>query len=340
MLLRFSIDIKSLYFNIKNDNAFGHTATVATPLKQYNLWNDDLLDVLKLPENVNISSKESIVSKILSKSRSDKIFVFDKIAVNGELLKNIPAFCMYIREEIAEGYVHYGRQKLHYPISFKYSDDEIEINNNIVMKAISEELHNYAFIIEAFDYDTYDHILNFKATIVGSNNIPYSKVFVNKKGIGNKFSYDFNDISDSYDSEIIALRENLGFDKVSPDNFSEIMENNRLIANQYALKYISSIKGINVRLLTDYYPYALYDYEYEIDGKKYFIIVRYTSTKIQYFNLSMQKIRFINDFNEKTKILLITDINNSPICHLYTLNQLNSFTKNINSVCYKNTEVV
>ena len=36
MLLRLFIDTKSLYFNIKNDNASGHTATIATPLKQYN----------------------------------------------------------------------------------------------------------------------------------------------------------------------------------------------------------------------------------------------------------------------------------------------------------------
>ena len=33
-VLRLAIDTKSLYFNIKNDNQTGHTATVATPLKQ------------------------------------------------------------------------------------------------------------------------------------------------------------------------------------------------------------------------------------------------------------------------------------------------------------------
>lgn len=342
MLLRLFIDTKSLYFNIKNDNASGHTAMVATPLKQYNSWNNDLLDILKIPENIDTICKESIIDKILSKSRSEvkinKVFVFDKVAVNGELLINIPAFCMYIREEIAEGYVHNGRQKLHYPTSFKYTDNEIEINNNVVLKTISEMLHNYAFVVEGFEYDTNSRTLNFKATIVGSNLIPYSKVFVNKKGVGNKFLYIFNDISDSYDAEIIALRESLGYDKVSPDNFFEIMEENRLIANQYALQHISSQNGVNIRLLTDYYPYALYDYEYEVSGKKYFIIVRYTSTKIPYFNLSMQKIRFINDFYENTKVLLVTDINNNPKYQLYTLEELNNFAKNINSVCYRNVE--
>ena len=33
-VIRLPIDTKSLYFNIKNDNKTGHTATVATPLKQ------------------------------------------------------------------------------------------------------------------------------------------------------------------------------------------------------------------------------------------------------------------------------------------------------------------
>ena len=33
-IIRLPIDTKSLYFNIKNDNKTGHTATVATPLKQ------------------------------------------------------------------------------------------------------------------------------------------------------------------------------------------------------------------------------------------------------------------------------------------------------------------
>lgn len=50
---------------------------------------------------------------------------------------------------------------------------------------------------------------------------------------------------------------------------------NKYSLKGYALQHISSQNGVNIRLLTDYYPYALYDYEYEVSGKKYFIIVRY-----------------------------------------------------------------
>lgn len=343
MKLRFLIDTKSLYLNIKNDNASGHTATVATPIKQYNSWNNDLIDIFKLPENINKGSRENIVGKLLSKSRAkvkiNNLYVFDKISVNGVFLSNCPSFCMYVREEISEGYVHYGRQKLHYPMSFKYSDGEIDINNSAVLKKISEILHDYAFIVEAFEYDTSNNALDFKAIIVGPNAIPYSKVFVNKKGVGNKFSFVFNETSDSYDSEIIALREHLGFDLVSPDNFSEIMENNRTIANKLVLEQIIKENGKNIRLLTDDYPYALYDYEYEVNGEKQFIIVRYTSTKNKYFNLSMQKLRFINDFYKNTKIVLITNINDNPLYHVYNQDKLNNCVKNINSVCYRDTEM-
>ncbi|MBQ8784510.1 MAG: hypothetical protein IJZ59_00515 [Alphaproteobacteria bacterium] len=342
MKLRLSIDVKSLYLNIKNDNASGHTATVATPIKQYNSWNDDLINIFKLPENINNYSKENIIDKLLSKSRAkvkiNNVYIFDKISVNGILLENAPSFCMYVREEISEGYIHYGRQKLHYPISFKYNDIEVDINNSIVLKMISETLHNYAFIIEAFEYDTSCNLLDFKATIVGANSIPYSKVFVNRKGVGNKFSFVFNETSDSYDAEIIALREKLGFDNVSPNNFSEVMENNKNIANQLALKYIAENEGINIRLLTDDYPYALYDYEYEINNKKQFMIIRYTATKNKYFNLSMQKVRFINDFHENTKVMLITNINEQPEYHIYNQDKMNQCVKNISSVCYRDTE--
>lgn len=34
------IDTKSLYMNIKNDNKTGHTATVATPIKQGNTFKE------------------------------------------------------------------------------------------------------------------------------------------------------------------------------------------------------------------------------------------------------------------------------------------------------------
>ena len=84
--IRLPIDTKSLYFNIKNDNKTGHTATVATPLKQGASVRQELMQIVTIPENINSFSRESLISQILSKSRADaKInhaFLFNRFSVN------------------------------------------------------------------------------------------------------------------------------------------------------------------------------------------------------------------------------------------------------------------
>ena len=342
MIIRLPIDIKSLYFNIKNDNESGHTATVATPLKQYGGVNEELIKIHKIPENVHPISKELMIDQILSKSRAeariDKIFVFDKISVNGIQVDNIPSYAMYIREETAEGYVHCGRQKVHYPTTFKFSDEYTEINNKEVIKAISETISNYAFIVEAFEYDTESRVLNFDVIIVGAKDIPYSKVFVNRRGTGIKFTSVFSEEAESYDFEIIALRNKLGYGNVSPDNFSEITAHNREIAEELAEKYLMKLGASGIRKLRNEYPYALYDFEYTINGNKKYLIVRCTATKVKYFNLPINKIQFCNDFKDKVGVLLITDIIGEPKVSYYQIGDMNGMNKRINSICYEDVE--
>lgn len=265
MIIRLPIDIKSLYFNIKNDNEKGHTATVATPLKQGNSLHE-ISRIKNIPETVNEISREGIVSKISSKSRAEakitNVYVFDKVSVNGIMLKNIPSYCIYIREETSETNVHFGRQKVHYPSSFSFEDEYIEINNRIVVNAISDALKNYAFIIEAFEYCTETGVLNFDALIVGEKNIPYSKVFINRRGAGNKFTSIFTDSADTYDTEILALREKFGYDKVTPENYSDYVDKNSLKANSMVIEYLKINKAENIRNLNEEYPYSLYDIGY------------------------------------------------------------------------------
>ena len=97
-IIRLPIDTKSLYFNIKNDNKTGHTATVATPLKQGASVRQELAQITGIPENIGSVSRELLISQILSKSRADaqinKVFLFDRISVNGRLIGNTPSFCM------------------------------------------------------------------------------------------------------------------------------------------------------------------------------------------------------------------------------------------------------
>lgn len=338
-VIRLPIDTKSLYFNIKNDNESGHTATVATPLKQGASLHQDLAEIYKIPENINSINRENLISKILSKSRAaakiNGVYVFDAISVNGEMLENIPSFCIYIREETDPKNVHFGRQKVHYPPSFVFEDVDININNRKVTKAISEHLHGYAFIVEAFEYCEETGVLNFDILIAGEPNIPYSKVFINRRGVGNKFTSYFSESSDVYDYEIIALRDKFGYTKVGPENFDMVMSQNAMIAQNLAVQYLEKLGAANIRLLKEEYPYALYDLAYTLNQTKQYLMIKYTSTKSKYFNLPLTKVQFCNDFCEATKLMLITDINGSPEYKLYTINDLNNMSKLINSITYE-----
>lgn len=337
-VIRLPIDIKSFYFNIKNDNPKGHTATVATPLKQGASVHEELSKIRNIPQNINSFSRDGLVSHILSKSRAEAIitdvYVFDRVTVNGEPVACDSSFCVYVREETDPNNVHCGRQKVHYPYSLKYSDADIEINNRKVVSAVSEALHNYAFIVEAFEYNTETKVLNFDATLVGENGIPYSKIFLNKRGVGNKFSSVFNEFADTYDAEIIALRDHLGYGSVTPENYMEIVNQNKDLAMKTVEEKLIGYGYAGVRKLAEEYPYSLYDIEYQADGKKKFVIIRFTATKTKFFSLPYNKIKFSNDYNEDVKIALVTDINGSPSIYWYTVEELNSMSKMINSITY------
>ncbi|MBO4668059.1 MAG: hypothetical protein J5666_08065, partial [Bacilli bacterium] len=148
------------------------------------------------------------------------------------------SFGFYIKEEVDETKVQFGRLKLHYPSKFIYEDDEININNKEVFKAISECLHNYAFVITSFEYAYETDTLNFDALIVGENNIPYSKVFINEKGVGNKFNLIFNENADDYDREIISLRKKYG-EEVNPTNYLDCFRHMKEIAMEIVSKSLN-----------------------------------------------------------------------------------------------------
>ena len=337
--IRLSIDTKSLYMNIKNDNERGHTATVATPLKQGSTVRPELYEIEKVPEGIDFLSKEDLVSQLLSKSRAsakiNRVCVFERIAVNGVELQGTPSFCIYVREETDPGNVHFGRQKLHYPITLAFEDLNTNINNRAVLKAVSEHLNGYAFIVEAFEYCEETEVFNFDATVVGEYDIPYSKVFINRRGTGNKFSSYFHESSENYDAEIIALREKFGYENVCPENFHETVEGNYRIAYAVATEYLRSADAEKIRILKDEYPYAIYDIEYTLSGRKHYLIVKHTATKSKYFSLKISKIQFCNSFNGVALVMLVSDINGEPKVHIYTANDLNGLNKSIDSITYE-----
>ena len=337
-VIRLPIDVKSFYFNIKNDNETGHTATVATPLKQGESIHKELSRIRDIPENISSQSRERLIGQLLSNSRVQAkitdVFVFDKISVNGISISCDSSFCIYIREETDPDSFHFGRQKVHYPYSFKYTDAEVEINNRKVMDSVSAKLNGYAYIVEAFEYAVEDGTLNLDAIIVGENGIPYSKVFLNKKGVGNKFTTVFNEFSDTYDAEIIALREKFGYGSVTPENYLEFINSSKNIATDIVVKELFDIGIRDIRNLSEEYPYSLYDFEYSKNGMKYFLTVRFTSTKIKYFCLPFVKRKFCADFPNTSQIVLVTDVNGNAKTYWYSADDLNRMNKSINSITF------
>lgn len=330
------INTKSLYVNILNDNAMGHTATVATPLKQGNSYNNDLGQLLNIREaEVDFENKTDLLNELLKNSKSKNIirhvYVFDKVAVNGEYVNSDYAYCLYVKEEVDPSKEQFGRLKVHYPTTLKYEDADIKINNKEVIKSISKILKEYAFIVKSFEYNTDTKILNFNALIVGENKVPYSKVFINEKGVGNKFNPIFNEINEDYDVEIITLRKYYG-ECVNPHNFNNyILEN-----NCKAFKIVSSyleIKGAkNIEQTSKEFPYSLYDLRYNLYGKTRYVIVCCTTTNIKYFNLSIKKLVFCHDFMNDVDIFLVSNILKDPNVKEYTVNDIDNMSRMINSI--------
>ena len=328
------IDIKSLYFNIKNDNESGHTATVATPIKKHD-GNNKLEDIFLIKDHVvDISDKSDLIQLLVKHSKSKvlikQLFVFKKISVNGRLVKTNYSFGCYIKEEIDESKVQFGRQKLHYPSKMIYEDEELNINNKQIYKEISKLLNDYAFLITSFEYYPETGILNFDALIVGENNIPYSKVFITEKGHGNKFNNIFNEEADDYDSEIMAMRKFYGAE-VNPHNYLDVLKS----VKKESIELINKNLDNSLVLISDIYPYSLFDFYYfEGEIKKYGIL-RVTLTKNKYFNLSFIQQIFIMKNAEDAKIFLISNAIENPAISIFCYEDLANLSMTINSIKYE-----
>lgn len=332
--IRLPIDTKSLYFNIKNDNLKGHTPTVASPLKK-NDGSDKLENILIAKDaEIDISDKNELIELLIKHSKTKvvikNLFEFKKLSVNGKPINTNYSFGCYVKEEVDDTKVQFGRLKLHYPSKLIYEDDDLNINNREVYKEISNILGNYAFIIRAFEYETNDNSLNFDALIVGENNIPYSKVFINEKGAGNKFNVIFNENADDYDREIISLKKKYG-DEVNPYNYLEFTKNLKTKGLEVVRQYLNK----PIEYISEIFPYSLFDFCYFDKGIRKYGILRITATKNKYFNLSfIQQLFLMNNRNE-AEIFLVSDALNDGILTIFNYENLSELTMNINSIKYE-----
>lgn len=329
------IDQKSLYYNIKNDNRAGHTATVATPIKQGNSLNEDLNKIFQIDGIVGFQYKDGLMREFLKNSKSkNKIldaFVFDNISFNNIPIITSKQFCMYIKEEIDPNKAQYGRIKLHYPMTLSYEDEDISISNKEILDSISGKINNAAFIVEGFDYDFTSRVLNFRIMIVGENQVPYSKVFIKEKGAGSKFATFFSEDYDDYDMEIISLRKNINKD-IGPKEFTEIISQNRNLAIEIVNKYLTEKGFEDIRCMRQIYPYSIYDFQYRDKGENIkYIMLYFTSTNLMYFNIKQSRLSFLDSFSDNTEVFLITNINNNPKINILNLQDVFEMKKIIKS---------
>lgn len=330
--IKLPIDTKSLYCNILNDNLKGHTCTVATPIKQGNSINPFLNQVYKIPKQIDFEKTPNLLNELTKNSKSivriNNVFIFDKIKVNGFELAVDCCYCFFIKEEIDKNRAQFGRIKLHYPISLKC--DEFSINNRKVINAISDYLHGYAFLIEGFEYDFDDDSLNFNALVIGYNNIPYSKVFINNKGVGSKYNKVIKNYYDIYDTEIIALRNKFG-SEISIDDFISYIEKGRIEAKQIVKNYFLNSKPSAIKDVSENYPYSLYDFEIILDKKLIYCLVAFTYTNLDYFSLSYYHHNFINTF-DNVIIALVTDVCRNNNLSIIEKEDLKNFSIGIDAV--------
>lgn len=330
------IDVKSLFFNIFNDNEVGHTATVSTPMKQGNSINEQLSQIFKIPKQIDFKSLPKLIDELIKNSKSkikiNNVFAFDKISVNGKKIENNGIlYSIYVKEEVDSTKVQFGRIKVHYPLNLKYENEEFCIDNKYILSLISSSINDYAFIVNSFEYDFDTDTLNFNITIIGENNIPYSKVFINNKGVGNKFRSIFNEAAESYDMEIITLRQMFG-QGVNPDNYLNYMEQAKENATSITELYLKEQGYDNYLCISSLYPYSLYDFECRVNFKVKYIMVFYTTSNIEYFNISSKKLKFMNDFKDDVDIIIVTDVLCNGKINTYKVNDILSFSKSINSL--------
>ncbi len=324
------IDTKSLYLNIRNDNQKGHTCTVATPIKQRDSINQELMSVFKIPKQIDFNRYPDFVAKRNKQSKSVtrtlNVFVFDRFRVNGQLIRTDKKFCMFIKEEVDPSRYQYGRQKLHYPQSFKYED--LNIDNSSVLQSVSKYLNGFAFIVKAFEYRFEDDSLNFVASIVGYPNIPYSKVFINLKGAGSKFTKEFSHENESYDFEIMAMKKRLGEDKVDVMTYPDLVRQGHQRAVSLIKDYLMKKGAEDIVERSFDYPYSLYDRQYEINGITYYAMVHSTFTNQPYADVSMEEMAFYNSFRTAV-MFIVSDLYQSDMVSIFSAKDNSSYSTSV-----------
>lgn len=333
---KFQIDVKSLFYGLVNDTSGGHTATVSTNLKQ-GIHEKPELPLFNLLRNeISVQGNDELINACASKSKSvvriNKVLYFKEIFVNGVKLETDAEFGMYIKEEINPDAIQYGRLKLHYPLSLKYYDLDHDIDNRKIIEAIKKTIGNYAFIVNYFVFYFEKPRLDIDLTIIGEEGIPYSKVFVDQKGTGQKFNKLFTEQADSYDYEIVAVKRYLGKD-ITPFEYLNLIPQFEEKSTKLIYDHLKNNNFLEINIVINKYPYSPVDLECYLNKAKYYIIIKSTATNIDYFFLSKHEWQLLCANPNTCKVCLVKKVcSETPVLEFYDAKQIGELNKEFTSM--------
>lgn len=321
--IRFKIDEKSLYYGCKNDFLKGHTATVSSPLNQSSdpkRWRNDILELIKT--NARLSDDKIPKRLIEFCKRSSKseniiqdIFVFDNIFVDGKKVETNSQFIMYIKKEVASkikklngkftSNTHFGRLKLHYPITFKYKSDGFRIDNNDILKKILEINKEYAYIVRGFEYNEEDKSLNIITSLIGPSGALLSTVFKVGKGVGKKLRTDLSS------AKLVNMEKNNADDDILYDKYAErdkVSRYNGKKGEDYIYDICCNEQKDVYHTSVDY-PESPYDMEYiDKNGQKIYVEVKSTQNDKITFRMSIYEYEFMNKYKEQYVMYIVLNV--------------------------------
>lgn len=335
MKYSFVIDEKSLFIGVKNDYSIGQTATVHTPLNQSKheeKWHNDIYDFIKKgADRVQVMELPDVLKdKCLPKTTSNasgkivNFFVFSNFALDGVPFDVNYSFAMYVKEETDE-YItqrtgktiknpHFGRQKLHYPISFAHISDGFNIDNKQVLNKILEVNGGFAYVVNGFDYDTDQNTLNFKTTMIGPEGVLLSNVFRRKKGVGVKLLVD----GVSLDKSKVVYTTEYDLTDEEKNKFVETLikiqnssRSNGKKGEEFVFNNLDKIlkKEPTEKLhISEKYPQSPYDIECVLDGEKIFIEVKSTGKGKKSFYMSKGERKFMKKYEDHYLLVLVTNV--------------------------------
>jgi hypothetical protein len=329
------IDEKSLFFNVVDDNPSPRPATVASTVFQGGKFDRNLEPVSAFPRMIPDDTFESVAGELLASSRISarilNVLVFDSIRVNGESVPTDVSFGMYLREEAEPERPQHGRIKLHYPLSFAFEDNSVNIDNRQVLFAVSRELNDYAFHVTAFRCDVDSRTLDFDVTILGPRNIAYSLAFNETQDS----VYMSSETADEYNREIVMIRKQFGWNNVTPRNIEKYLAKWRQIAQKECRRALMESGATNIHHFSFGRPFALYDFDFFRDGRKRYAVVAFTGDVQKRFSLPLSRIQFLKAFRNVAELFLVTSVGNNPHVVVFDAERLDASTKSVLSLEYR-----